>query len=185
MTTKSIRARGILLLLLKFALFAPICLAFWWMFLPYYAWLLGQLTRPVLHCLLNLPVDAVFVERRGLLNTDSLIHYVTGMHDRSLEVVLAFTNMAPFAALVLATDGLAVRRCIKILATGAGILVLTHLLFLILALFFQESIRIAPDIPTALGQLCMTLPFPLWVVLAYWDKTTALPAPGQSPSQSS
>jgi hypothetical protein len=50
------------------------------------------------------------------------------------------------------------------------VLVIGHALYIILAFAFAESISRSPAIPTALAQLFLTLPFLLWVLLAYWEK---------------
>ena len=57
---------------------------------------------------------------------------------------------------------------------GLGILSTGHVLFLVLMFMFSGQAQESPEIPTALGLFLMTMPFVLWIALAYWDKVKLL-----------
>lgn len=158
---------------LRFVVLAAVLTPLWWLFLPYYGFLLVQLSGTLLHVLFSLPIEAGRLQAQGVLNTESLLVFVLHGGERALPIALLVTNMAPFLALVLATPGLALLRRLRILAIGAGILATGHLLFIILVFRFQDTLKAASEAPTAIIQFYLTLPFLLWIVLAYWDRITA------------
>ncbi len=73
-------------------------------------------------------------------------------------------------ALVLATKGLRLVRRLRILLYGCGILMVGHVLFIVVLMRFQEALKSASEVPTAVMQFYLTLPFLLWIVFAYWDR---------------
>ncbi|MBN2310718.1 MAG: hypothetical protein JXR94_17225 [Candidatus Hydrogenedentes bacterium] len=159
---------SVILFVLRFALLAPLCLALWWLILPWYASALGFATRLMLNRFIEHPIDHVAVETAGLLNTSSALAFGAAGHERRIAVGQLVSNMAPYIALVLATRGLRVRRRIGALAVGAAVLIACHGLYLGLAYTWADSIAAHPQLPTALAQLFLTLPFLLWITLVYW-----------------
>ncbi|MBP8131692.1 MAG: hypothetical protein KA184_19100 [Candidatus Hydrogenedentes bacterium] len=218
--------------------------AVWWFCLPYYAFIIAQLSAGILVNALGTPIDAAYIEqggilfevtalhasaqpapaetgetasaeataapacaaaawmcsvkesfRRGirdidrgsidakergnamhtwlLLNIDARLVFALGDHMLRFPIALLVTNMAPYLALVLATPGLRLFRRLFILVLGAAILFGGHILFVTLALYFREAIAAAPHIPHAIAQFYLTLPFLLWIILAYWGRITA------------
>lgn len=187
---KSGRVRWVVFFAVKFAAFVPVCLVAWWLFLPIYAQCLGLVASAILKYIVNVPVESFRVSNTGITNPSGILNTGTqlifGLQDgveRTLPGLGAVVaNIASFTALVLATTGLGVGRRARILATGLAILIGTHVAF-ILFVFLMES----AEISMAIGQLLVTLPFLLWIVLAYWDKLSAYlvdtdqATPGQSP----
>lgn len=166
--------RGALFLSLKFLILAPICMVAWWMLVPCYGYVLGQITGNILLHVLREPIVAVRVEAAGLLNTESLLVWIfEDGSGRNVPICRLITNMAPFVALVLATGGLGVMRRLKALAIGCSIIALGHIVFIIFT--FQAQSRY-PALVSSLSYVLHTLPFLLWVILAYWDKLMALMA---------
>ena len=156
----------------------------WWLCMPYYGYALAQVSAGVLMNVLHVPVEAARIEPSGILNTDSLLVIVLTTNPNPLRfpIALLITNMAPYLALVLATPGLRLIRRIFILVLGAGLLMGGHIAFVVLALYFREAIAAAPNIPTAVAQFYLTLPFLLWIILAYWGKISASVSGSRDPS---
>lgn len=116
------------------------------------------------------PIESVTVVREGMFNTESSLSVEVGGQSRSFAIGLLVTNVAPFVALVLATGNLGVKKRVRILATGFGVLALCHLAFMTVLFALGDVTARAPRIAIALGQVFITLPFLLWIVLAYWDR---------------
>ncbi len=165
--------RNLLFFCAKFVVFAAPLGAAWWYVLPQYAWVLMELSGGILRTLFSVPIESGSIEANGLLNTDTKLVFLIGGHALSTPVALLATNMAPYFALVLATGGIGWLRRIWILLLGAAILFAGHLLFLVLAVRFNGFVAEHPQLPTAILQFYLTLPFLLWLVLAYWDKLAA------------
>jgi hypothetical protein len=164
------QGRSILFFFLKFCFFAPVCLVLWWLCLPYYGWLIGQVSGGILLHATGIPVSSMAIEPAGVLNTDTLLMFGLEGIQRRFPIGLLVTNVAPYLALVLATGGLAWRRRLKILGIGVAVLSLGHVIYIVLVFIFSERIAVSREIPTALAQLFLTIPFLLWIVLAYWDR---------------
>ena len=90
---------------------------------------------------------------------------------------LVATNVAPFAALVLATAGLTLARRLRVLGAGIAILVASHIAFLVWAVAVRPQIHAGAEIPVVITQLFIVMPFVLWVALAYWRRILELVAP--------
>jgi len=155
---------------LKFALCLAILAPLWWWCIPYYGWLLLQGCGSILKFVLGMPILAGRIDAQGILNTSSLLVFNLDGHDTTMKFGLLVTNLPPFLALVLATPRLTTKRRLTVLAAGTGILTLTHGLFIIATLRFGTRIHAAQEIPTALTQFLLTLPFLLWIALAYWER---------------
>ncbi|HDP35853.1 MAG TPA: hypothetical protein ENN29_12185 [Candidatus Hydrogenedentes bacterium] len=91
-----------------------------------------------------------------------------------MPIALLVTNLPPYVALVLATAGLAWKKRARILVYGCAILIFFHVLFIILALRFQDAMLQVSEIPTAVTQFFLTLPFMLWIVFAYWERIISM-----------
>lgn len=181
--------RATLFLCLKFLVLAPICLVLWMLLLPAYTWFLGNATGLFLKYVAQVPILAVVVGKAAegtattltdgplvrffmIIAANSRTELTFQMADRwptMRDVALLVTNVAPFLALVLATPGLRILRRLRVFAIGFVFLFLTHAVTIVLR--FMSGGR--TELPTAVGFLSVTLPFLLWIVLAYWDKLIA------------
>lgn len=176
------RRLGILMFCLKFIVFVSILVAVWWQWvMPHYGWLLVQFSGGILVNLFGLPVQSGTIAPAGLLNTETGLVFNLEMNGQIRELnfpmTLLVTNVPPFVALVLATAALSLWRRTWMLAAGLGVLMLGHVLYIVLALRFMQQVAAAPQIPTAIAQFFLTLPFLLWIVLT-WDRI----AEGLSPA---
>lgn len=171
---EELRIRSVALFFVKFLGLAPICLVLWWSLLPYYAHGLAITCTAILEHASLEPIHGVNVVAQGKVNTETILAFTLDGRERSIAVGLLATNVAPYVALVLATAGIRLARRLCILALGTGILILGHGVYLLVAFLFAEAISESPDIPTAIAQLFLTLPFLLWIVLAYWDRVVAV-----------
>jgi len=162
----------------------------WWLALPWYGKVLLQATGMPLKYLLGMPIESGSIEVGGVLNTHTILTFVVEGHRRSMSIALLVTNLPPYIALVLATAGLTWKRRLLILFYGSSILCFFHVAFIILALRFYNIMQLESEIPTAVAQFFLTLPFMLWIVFAYWDRLMALgqekpkPAVGEKNDQS-
>ena len=171
--------KSTLWLCLRFIVLAPICLVLWLLVLPAYTWCVGHAAAMFLRYVVQTPIDGVVVTPAGLLNTDTELAYVIGPHRRTMkDVGHLVANIAPFIALVLATPALGVWRRLRILGIGIAIIFLFHAATIILRFVAGRT-----TLPTAIGFIAITLPFLLWIVLAYWDKLTAYLGNDEPPSQ--
>ncbi len=178
-----LRGKTTFWLCVKFIVLAPICLVLWLMALPYYAQVLGYSTAGIIRYTMNIPIESVAIthDGNGFLNTDIALTYRYGAHSPTMhDLGLLVTNVAPFVALILATGGLGLWRRLRVLATGILILYAFHVLTIVLR--FSPVYGRTP-MPTAVGFATITLPFLLWIVLAYWDKLTAYFAVEEEPAK--
>jgi len=135
--------------------------------MPVYAWLLGHAAALPLKAA-GYPIRRVLVTSGGLLNTDTTLGFDLGDRISETPVSWVVTNMAVYIALVLATRRLGWRGWVRALAIGATVLALTHLTHLVVFFSLAKTIARYPQLPTAIAQIFVTLPFLLWIVLAYW-----------------
>lgn len=156
------------------ALLVPL-LVTWWLALPWYGWGLMQTSGVVLRGALGVPILSGSVQAEGVLNTDSRMTFtLADGRTRTLKIALLVTNVPPFLALVLASPGLAWRRRTRALTIGLSILIAGHWAFIVVAMRWQDALMRASEIPTAMIQFFLTLPFLLWIALAYWEKLVDL-----------
>ncbi len=160
-------------LFLRFLVLAAILTPLWWLLIPAYGYALVQVGGILLRTFFGVAIEAGRLDAHGVLNTDSLLVFVVAGREKLLPIALLVTNMAPYLALVMATPSLSLARRLRILAIGASILAAGHLLFIVLVFRFQEVLQAASEAPTAIIQFYLTLPFLLWIVLAYWDRIGA------------
>ncbi len=172
---------------LKFVAFSAVFLfLWWWMLQPAYAALLGWISGALLTHVAGIPIDSTYVEvdPGSVLSTKTDLVFVVEQIHYPIAIASLVANIPPYCALVLATPGLAVKRLMKVLSIGLGILAAGHVIFLVLVFVFSGQIQEAPEVPTAIGLFLLTLPFMLWIVLAYWDKVMLLfEQPGETPAQ--
>mgnify|MGYP001171022291 CR=1 FL=1 len=164
----------------KFVVFVTILVMLWWWMLPAYGWLLLQVSGGFLKHVLGVPVVSGAIVPKEVLNTgtDLVFNLSTGQR-RVMHIGLLATNIPPYAALVLATGGLAMRRRVRGLVYGLLILCLFHVSFIIVAMRYQDALMRASEIPTAVVQFFLTMPFLLWIVFAYWDRLFQGSAPAE------
>lgn len=155
-------------LVTQFVLYSLVLVPLWWLCIPGYGWLLVQGCGSVLKYGLDVPLLAGRIETAGILNTQSLLVFYLEDRESRMPFALLVTNLAPFLALVLATPGLDWRRRARVIATGSAVLVVIHGLFIIVMLRFGAQLQAVAEVPTAIAQFFLTLPFLLWIVLAYW-----------------
>jgi exosortase/archaeosortase family protein len=169
--TKNTRTRKLMRFCVNFAVWIVVVMvAWWWLLLPYYGYVILQASGGILRFVLREPILAGHIVASGLLNTETQVVFVLPAgHERAMPIALLVTNLAPYWALVLATSGLGLWRRFRILAYGSGILFAGHILFIVLIFRFQESWQRDSELPTAIIQFFLTLPFLLWVIFAYWD----------------
>ena len=170
----SSRIGAVPVFILKFALFASVCLPLWWLVVPYYSWVLGQVVGFFAIHVSGLPIQSMNVESDGILGTHTVLTFVTASGEMSSEIGRLVNNVPPFVLLVFATPGLALKRRVKVLAAGIGILVMTHIGFVTVAFAFAESVAGHQELAVAFGKFLVTLPFILWIVLAYWERLATL-----------
>ena len=162
---------------LKFAVFSAVLLyLWWWKVQPQYVGLIGRIAGWILYNIANVPIEAMKVEidPAGVLSTKTALVFIAEGQRYPIDVAYLVANIPPYFALVLATPGLAFRRVLKVLLIGLAILATGHILFLVLVFVFSGQVQESPEIPTAIGLFLMTLPFMLWIALAYWDKVVLL-----------
>jgi hypothetical protein len=187
------RRISILLFCLKFVVFVGVLVFCWWKWvMPHYGWLLMQMSGGILVNVFGEPIVSGKIIAKGLLNTETLLDFVMSVDGRSIDrgfpITLLVTNVPPFVALVLATSGISLLRRFSMLIIGLLVLMIGHVLYIVLALHFMQSVIANPQIPTAIAQFFLTLPFLLWIVLA-WDRiagswTTESPPESSPPAKS-
>lgn len=173
--SSSIGKWNVLFFCLKFIAFVIVLVVlWWWLILPHYANFLLQSTGMTLKYLFKMPIESGAVAVAGVLNTQTTLGFVINGHKPTMSVALLVTNLPPYIALVLATAGLAVKRRVLILLYGSAILCFFHYAFIVMAMYFFQRHDVGSEIPTAVVQFFLTLPFMLWIVFAYWNKLTSV-----------
>jgi hypothetical protein len=166
--------RPILVFVLRFSIASSILLPLWWLAAPTYGWLLIQGCGTVLRTVLGVPVTAGHIDVSGIMNTESTLVLYVGERTSTMKFVHLISNFPPFVALILATPRLGLGRRVSSIFLGGTVLCGGHALFIVLALRFAAPLQRVPEIPSAAAQFFLTLPFLLWVVLAFWQR------PGES-----
>ncbi len=158
----------------KFLVCVTALVVLWWLAIPYYGYLLLQVSGGILKYIVGMPIAAGWIEPGGVLNTDTWMHFLLegDTVDKMTPLALLVTNVPPYLALVLATRGLRLWKRLRVLLYGTGILALGHILFIVIVLRFQESLQQYSELPTAVIQFYLTMPFLLWIIFAYWDRIT-------------
>ncbi len=164
------RTRNILVFSVKFLASVSLLVLIWWKFLPYYGTFLLQTSGTLLKYVFGVPIDYGYISPRGLFNTGTKLIFHIGQREPALDIALLVTNIPPYIALVLATAKMGLWRRLRVLLYGCGILITGHVLYIAIVLRFQDALRSASEVPTAIIQFFLTLPFLLWIIFAYWDQ---------------
>lgn len=168
------KGRGsVVLFCLKFVVIVTVLVVLWWLLLPWYGKALLQITGMPLKYLLGMPIESGSIKVDGVLNTNTILTFVVDGHNRTMPIALLVTNLPPYIALVLATAGISLKRRLLILLYGTSILCFFHAAFIIIALRFFATMQLGSEVPTAVAQFFLTLPFMLWIIFAYWDRLMA------------
>lgn len=171
--SKRSRFANIAIFCLRFAVFAPICLyVWWWLLLPPYAYVLGQISSVCINLFTDAPIIAMKVvpNENSVLNADTNLRYITAERQLRFEISYLVDSLPPFIILVLATPGLKFLRRLKVLAIGAGLYFAGQVLYITGFYLFSSSLAKSAEIGIALGQFWLTLPFIMWIVLVYWER---------------
>ena len=181
------RLRPVLMFLLRFLVLLPFCLVLWWLLLPYYGMVQAFFVKIMLMHILGVVIETIEIVPEGILNTKTqfIIHARTVSRGISLGDLA--TNIAPYAALILATAQIPLRSRLRALAMGMGVLMLCHWTYIVLAFYFAKTIRSAPSLPATFAEVFLTLPFLLWAVFAYserlssnWPPEEPMSVPGET-----
>lgn len=155
---------------LRFIIIITGCALLWWWLIPVYGRVLLVICTWLFHWAVRMPVEGGRIDPMGLFNTETrLVFYMQG-REPALPIALLVTNIPPYIALVLATAGLRLWRRLRILCYGSAILMVGHVAFIVVVLRYQEALQRASEIPVAIIQFFLTLPFLLWIVFAYWEQ---------------
>jgi len=185
MSKKPGLGRNLFWLCVKFAILAPLCLVLWLMVLPYYSSALGEVSLLPLRTCFGYDIsDVQTTVDPGVLNTGTrMVFTISGRYRMMPDVGHLTANIAPFIALILATTGITLRRRFTALGIGVGIIFVSHVLTILLRFTAGRT-----PFPTAIGFISITLPFLLWIVLAYREKVmeflleqSPTPAPAPAP----
>jgi hypothetical protein len=163
-------ARGILFFFLRFALIAPVGLYLWWAYLlPPYAWLVGQGSGAIVNVLGGGPILAMKIEtdETFVLHAKSFIAFTEASRIRQFDVMYLVDSFPAYLMLVLATSGLGLWRRLRVLLAGSAIILAGNVAYVSI-MYFQHHPPGAGAY--AIGQFWLTLPFILWIVLAYRDR---------------
>jgi hypothetical protein len=165
-------AAGILWFFVKFVVIVAVLLTVWWTIQPQYVSVIGRLAGVAIVYLGGVDLDRTLVEvdESGVLNTRTSLVYIQSDRRYPINVAYLIANLPTYIALVLATTGLAWKRRLAALLIGGAVLLLGQVTFLAVMFIFARQVQSAPEVPTAFGMFIMTLPFLLWIVLAYRDR---------------
>ncbi len=169
--------RGVFFFCMKFLAIAPVCLALWWgPIIRGYVWILGQISGGLLRTLFGLPIDymRVVTDPDGILNSETVLAFHENSREQFIKIAYMVDSLPPFVILTLATAGLGMWRRLRVILVGVAIMFAGHIAFVTLVYRFRAAIAESPEIPSALGEFWLTVPFVLWIVLAYWDKVSGL-----------
>ena len=163
--------RSVAVLAAKFVVLAPLCLVGWLLVLPVYARILAYSAGSVLRYALKYDITAIKVAVAGILNTGTAITYtVSGYATTMPDLGHLVGNVAPFVALVLATPRIRLRRRLGVLGIGIGLIYLSHLATVVIRFASHGPMASRTPLSTTIGFVSITLPFLLWIVLAYWGE---------------
>ncbi|MBX7255277.1 MAG: hypothetical protein K1Y02_02855 [Candidatus Hydrogenedentes bacterium] len=164
----------------KLFVLAPVCLCLWWQIMPAYALGLGHVTAFILRAIFGYPIQGVVVHAQGVMNVDTVMGYVVMGQPNTLPIAQLVSNIGTFCALMLATGRLGFRRLALGTAAGIAILAFTHAAYLVTFYSLAKTIARDQTYFVAFAQVLLTLPFILWIVLAFWDQMPwAKPATSQ------
>ncbi|MCX5771372.1 MAG: hypothetical protein NTZ09_14050 [Candidatus Hydrogenedentes bacterium] len=158
----------------KFIVLAPICLVVWLLVLPVYAHILAYAAGSIFRYGFGLNVMGIRVDAAGFLNTDTSLTYTIMTTEKALPALGKLVcNIAPFVALVLATPRLKLVRRLRIIGIGTGLIFISHVAAVVIRLMGRGPVQGRTPLTTTVGFVSITLPFLLWIVLAYWGQLMA------------
>ena len=179
--SKSSTSGSLLFFFVKFLVFVTVLVWAWWMYgMPAYTKLLAAHCPKILWIVYGQEVEgkaftweeATQGEETDLFNTKMLlVWYPEGQDPPHMYIAKLVTNLPPFLALILATPALGLWRRLRVLLVGTTILAATHITFIVYAYRYVASPETAGaggELPQAASEFLLTLPFLLWIVLAYW-----------------
>ncbi|MCA1901210.1 MAG: hypothetical protein LDL53_03155 [Candidatus Hydrogenedens sp.] len=156
---------------LKFILVVVPLVCIWWAMIPIYGWLLVQISGAILKFVMGVPIVAGGIRPSGFLNTASLIYFVIQGYEfeKSSPIALLITNLPPFISLILITRVGWVSRLKKALL-GSIIIIMGHILFIVIVLRYQEVLKAYSELPMAVIQFYLTMPFMLWIAMVFKER---------------
>lgn len=167
--------RRVMLFALRLMLITPVVLALWWLSMPAYARVIGECAAIVLR-VMGYPIERVVVNAHGFLNTDTTLGFALGGAVPTAPISWVVTNVAIYISLILATRRMNWKRRARALGIGLATLIAAHIAHVVVFFAFAPAIERNPQIPTAIAQILITLPFLLWIVLAYWSAPSPMPS---------
>ncbi|MCX8065015.1 MAG: hypothetical protein N3G21_07570 [Candidatus Hydrogenedentes bacterium] len=143
-----------------------VCL--WWSLIPVYGWLLVQISGWILKYVMSVPILAGGIRSEGFLNTASTIYFVIEGYEfeKASPIALLVTNLPPFISLMFITKMKLRTKLIRSLI-GTGIITLGHILFIVIVLKYQEVLKEYSELPIAVIQFYLTMPFMLWITMVF------------------
>ncbi|MCC6153384.1 MAG: hypothetical protein IT367_06475 [Candidatus Hydrogenedentes bacterium] len=171
--------RRVMLFALRLMLITPVVLASWWLSMPLYARAIGECAAIFLR-VMGYPIERVVVNAHGFLNTDTTLGFALGGAVPTAPISWVVTNIAIYISLILATRRMKWNRRAHALGIGLATLVAAHIAHVVIFFAFAPAIERNPQVPTAIAQILITLPFLLWIVLAYWSTPSPPPSPASS-----
>ncbi len=156
---------------MKFILVVIPLVCLWWLLIPVYGWILVQISGVILKFVMGVPIVAGGIRPSGFLNTASTIYFVIQGYEfeKASPIALLITNLPPFISLLLITRISWFSRLKKML-WGAGIIILGHILFIVIVLRYQEVLKEYNELPMAVIQFYLTMPFMLWIAMVFRER---------------
>ncbi len=153
---------------MKFLLVVIPLVCIWWSLIPIYGWMLVQISGVILKYVMGVPIVAGGIHSLGFLNTSSTIYFVIQGQEfeKASPIALLVTNLPPFVSLMIITK-MGWRSKLWKSLLGAGIIALGHVLFIVIALKYQEVLKEYSELPTAVIQFYLTMPFMLWIAMVF------------------
>lgn len=139
-------------------LITPAVLTLWWLSMPAYTRTIGECAAVVLR-VMGYPIERVVVNAHGFLNTDTTLGFALGGAVPTAPISWVVTNIAIYISLILATRRMHWKRRVRALAIGLATLVAAHIMHVVVFFAFAPAIERNPQIPTAIAQILITLPF--------------------------
>ncbi|MCC6796614.1 MAG: hypothetical protein IT366_15945 [Candidatus Hydrogenedentes bacterium] len=167
--------RRVTLFALRLMLITPVLLALWWLSMPLYARVIGECAAVVLR-VMGYPIERVVVNAHGFLNTDTTLGFALGGSVPTAPISWVVTNVAIYISLILATRRMKWNYRARALGIGLATLLAAHIAHVVVFFAFAPAIERNPQVPTAIAQILITLPFLLWIVLAYWNTPSPMPS---------
>lgn len=155
---------------IKFIVVVIPLVCIWWWLIPIYGWILVQISGAILRFVMGVPILAGGVRPDGFLNTGSTIYFLIQGYEfeKASPIALLITNLPPFISLMLITRISWINRLKKII-WGSIIIILGHILFIVIVLRYQEVLKQYSQLPVAVIQFYLTMPFMLWIAMVFRD----------------